>query len=156
VIGEGILDAAAAVTNCPKTPGVPVNPGEVLLSRINPRNPRVIVVPDLGRPMLCSSEFEILKPIGDLDAYGLAFVLLTDAVTAQVASLATGTSASHNRVRSEDLASVLVPVPKDGARGTDRTRELIDEYRKACRQISGGILNIVRIREAYHRGSKSH
>jgi len=156
VIGEGILDAAAAVTNCPKTPGVPVNPGEVLLSRINPRNPRVIVAPDLGRPMLCSSEFEVLKPIGDLDAYGLAFMLLTDAVTAQVASLATGTSASHNRVRSEDLASVLVPVPKDGARGADRTRELIDDYRKACRQISAGILNMVRIREAHHRNSKSH
>jgi hypothetical protein len=156
VIGEGILDVAAAVTNCPKTPGVPVNPGEVLLSRINPRNPRVIVVPDLGRPILCSAEFEILKPIGDLDAYGLAFVLLTDAVSAQVASLATGTSASHNRVRSEDLAGVLVPVPKDGARGTERIRKLIDEYRTACRQLSGGILNIVRIREAYQRGGKSH
>ena len=49
VLGEGLLDVAAALTYAPKTAGILANPGEILLSRINPRIPRVCIAPDLGR-----------------------------------------------------------------------------------------------------------
>lgn len=41
----------------------------MLVSRINPRIPRVAVVPDLGRDLLCSSEYEILKARAGVSPY---------------------------------------------------------------------------------------
>ena len=65
IIGDGVLDLKASCSYAPKTPGIPVSPGEILLSRINPRIPRVLVVPPIKGSILCSSEFEIMeaKPV---------------------------------------------------------------------------------------------
>ena len=114
ILGEGFIDVGAARKYKPSTPGVPIQPGEVLISRINPRIPRVCLVPDLGTRIVCSSEFEIMKPIRELDAYTLAYLLLTDAVQSQIRSLTSGTSASHNRVRTSSLARVQIPVVAEG------------------------------------------
>ena len=77
VIGEGILDLSAVRSYQPITPGIPISPGEVLISRLNPRIPRVLVVPDLGAPMLCSSEFEVLRPKKNISPYAIAFLLMS-------------------------------------------------------------------------------
>ena len=74
----------------PLTPGLPVEAGEVLLSKINPRIPRVIVAPALGQTMLCSSEFEVMRPKGQWDSYTIAYLLLSPEVQKQVQSLTSG------------------------------------------------------------------
>ena len=111
VIGEGVLDVAGIMTYRPVTPGIPVFPGEVLISRINPRIPRVLVVPTLDKPLLCSSEFEVLKPKEGIDPYAIAYLLLTSIVQSQIQAQTAGTSASHSRVKPKKLLQTQIPWP---------------------------------------------
>lgn len=149
VIGDGLLDIAAIMSYCPKTPGLPVKPGELLVSRINPRIPRVVVVPDLGRPTLCSSEFEIIVPKAGRDAYELAFYLLSPQVMAQIGSLTTGTSASHNRVRSKDLGEVLVPAPGNGTKVGRELHRLASDYRDSSVAMMKASVGIYKTRRLF-------
>lgn len=143
VIGEGILDIPSMVTYRPVTPGVPVAPGSVIISRINPRIPRVLVVPDLGKPMLCSSEFEVLEPVDGVSPYALAYLLLSKPVQSQIGSLTAGTSASHSRVRPEEIRLINLPWPVEGQKAFD---ELIAEYEAANRSIVTSIARITELR----------
>ncbi|MEO8556877.1 MAG: N-6 DNA methylase [Actinomycetota bacterium] len=146
VLGEGLLDLRGALKYAPKTPGVEVNPGELLLSRINPRIPRVCVVPDLGTKILCSSEFEIMRPNADWDAYALAFLVQCGVVQDQIRSLTSGTSASHNRIRTTELARVRVPIPRKGTVQARKLANLARDYTDALRLMieNLGVLSRVR------------
>jgi hypothetical protein len=144
ILGEGLFDIDAIYHYAPRTAGIPVNPGEVLLSRINPRIPRVCVVPDLDAPILCSSEFEVMVPLNGLDPFALAYLLQTRVVQEQITSLTSGTSASHNRVKTVDLAKATVPIPRTGS---DRHAALVvigRDYRKAVDLVTA---NAIRLRE---------
>lgn len=146
IIGDGMLDIAAIQSYRPVTPGLPVQPSEVLLSRINPRIPRVAVVPDLGKTLLCSSEFEVLTPLASLSPFDLAFVLLSPVVQEQIQSLTAGTSASHSRVRSQDIRSLLVP-DLDGLKDdAGRTSEVLRDYEESCELITASLMRISRAR----------
>lgn len=146
VLGEGVVDLAGATSYAPKTPGVPIKPGELLLSRINPRIPRVCIVPDLGRETLCSSEFEVMRPRGQLGAHLLAYLLLSEGVQAQVRSLTSGTSASHNRIRTSELSAVLIPVPKSGTLRAKQLEALASAYRSALESLSEGAQKVAQLR----------
>ena len=135
VIGEGMLDVNSMLDYSPKTPGLRCYPGEILLSKINPRIPRVLVVPNFGIPLTCSTEFEIMKPAGDLDSYSVAFLLLIDLVQAQIRSLTSGTSASHNRIRTRDLARVKIPVPKSNSEAQKRLYFTAAKYRESIENM---------------------
>ena len=108
VIGEGLLDISALQRYQPLTPGRPVNHGEVLVSRINPRIPRVLVVPELPGEILCSVEFEILVPKTNIDPYALAYSLLTPNAQDQLQSMTAGTSASHARIKPRKILNINV------------------------------------------------
>ena len=146
VLGEGLVDVAAALTYAPKTPGVAANPGEILLSRINPRIPRVCIAPDLGREMLCSSEFEIMKTRGRVSSHLLTYLLLSESVQCQIRSLTSGTSASHNRIRTSELAGVLIPVPRVGSARASQLEVLAAAYREALASLSDGARTIAQLR----------
>lgn len=143
VIGEGILDLPSVLAYRPVTPGVPVRPGDVIISRINPRIPRVLVVPDLGAPLLCSSEFEILEPLEGVSPYALAFLLLSGPAQGQIRSLTAGTSASHSRVHPDAIRSISIPWPASDAQAFQR---VIDDYEEANRAISSSIARIAALR----------
>ena len=146
ILGDGFVDVAGALAHAPKTPGVRTNPGEVLMSRINPRIPRICVTPDFGMPTLCSSEFEVMQCAPGVDPYALAFLLQTKAVQNQIQSLTSGTSASHNRVRSSDLADVLVPMGKQGTARADSMLAIFDTYREASQALVSNTLRLARLR----------
>lgn len=148
ILGDGLVDVAGAMSNAPKTPGVLTNPGEVLMSRINPRIPRVCVTPDLGMKTLCSSEFEVMRCVKGVDPHGLAFLLQSQVVQNQIQSLTSGTSASHNRVRSSDLATVLVPIARKGSVRADRFNEVLASYRTASTALMESSLRLVMLRSA--------
>ena len=150
VLGEGLIDMAAAKGYSPKTPGTPTFAGEILISRINPRIPRVCITPDFGVKTLCSSEFEVLRTKPGIDSYLLAYLLLTDAVQSQIRSLTSGTSASHNRIRSAELASVLVPIPTQGSSKEARLKVLASEYRTALTAMSQASAKVALLRIDEH------
>ena len=118
----------------------------MLVSRINPRIPRVAVVPDLGRDLLCSSEYEILKARAGVSPYALAFVLLSRFVQEQIRALTAGTSASHSRIKPERIYDVLVPDPDYHADG-EMVRKL-RRYEECCRMITNALVEIEDLRSA--------
>lgn len=146
IIGEGILDIPGIKSYEPITPGVPVHPGEVIISRINPRIPRAAVVPDLGRDLLCSSEYEVIKPKEGVSPYLLCFLLLSSSVQVQIQSLTAGTSASHSRIKPGRILEALVPDLPSAIKllGDD----LLGDYETACRKMTESLIKIETIRSS--------
>lgn len=146
IIGEGILDIPGIRSYEPITPGVPVHPGEVIISRINPRIPRAAVVPDLGRDLLCSSEYEVIKPKEGVSPYLLCFLLLSSSVQVQIQSLTAGTSASHSRIKPGRILEALVPDLPSAVKllGDD----LLGDYESACRKMTELLVRIETIRSS--------
>ena len=146
VIGDGFLNIGEIINYSPKTAGLPVSAGELLMSRINPRIPRVCVMPDLGSKTLCSSEFEIMTPKSDNDIYTLAYLLQTDVVLNQIRSLTSGTSASHNRIRTSELSEVLVPMVKRESRKWTLMKRLTEDYRLTLESLAHSTRALAKIR----------
>lgn len=108
--------------------------GELIFSKINPRIPRMAVIPEREYELVCSNEFEIMKSKGIIGMHVLCLLLKTDSVKTQIENLTSGTSSSHSRIKREQLADILIPIPS-----TDETRETFkkmdEELRKATEKI---------------------
>jgi hypothetical protein len=146
VIGEGLLDSASIMSYRPKTPGYEAFPGDVLISCINPRIPRIVVVPDMGARLLCSQEFEALRPIENLSPYALAYMLLSKISLKHMNALTTGTSASHARIKPQKLLEVLVPVPEPGTPAAIKLHEVATVYEKACQSAWSALMTLYDLR----------
>jgi type I restriction-modification system DNA methylase subunit len=142
VIGEGIIDLKALANYAPKTPGIPLFPGEVVFSRLNPHITRLAVIPNIAPKLLCSNEFEVMTPKGVLNAYELAYLLNTQAVFSQVTNLTSGTSSSHSRVRSQDFGKIYLPVPRPGSERFELFRRLAERYRLAIEGLSKSLIEV--------------
>ena len=112
IVNEDHLNYEELLTYQPKYPGIVCKEGDIIFSKINPRILRVLVVPKLGLHLTCSSEFEIMTSKTDLSNYALKLLLMNPSVQTQINHLTSGTSSSHNRIKSQDLANVLVPIPR--------------------------------------------
>lgn len=99
----------------PVSKGRQCHHGELLFSKINPRIPRMAVVPQRDTQLVCSNEFEIMKSKGIIGMYSLCFLLRTDSVMSQIQNLTSGTSSSHSRIKREQLAEILIPIPVNDA-----------------------------------------
>lgn len=89
-----------------------VPPTAILVSKLNPRIPRVWephVSVDL--PAIASTEFLVLVPQQGFDRRYLKYACLSPKVRSQMESLVTGTSGSHQRVHPEDFQDIEVDVP---------------------------------------------
>lgn len=127
----------------PKYPGKKCRPGDVLFSKINPRIPRAIVVPDLGIPLTCSTEFEVLQAIEPFDPYEIMLQLLGLNAQAQVQSLTSGTSSSHNRIKTEQLLDVVLTFPMENSPQEAEYRANVKQFAAAHKRL------IVAQRELY-------
>ena len=85
--------------------------GELIFSKINPRIPRMAVIPEKEYELVCSNEFEIMKSKGVIGMHVLCLLLKTDSVRNQIENLTSGTSSSHSRIKREQLADILIPIP---------------------------------------------
>jgi type I restriction enzyme S subunit len=84
----------------------------VLVSKLNPRIPRIWLIGDeVQKNALCSTEFQVLKPLDMKYYYYLYFLMKSDDVTATFAMSATGTSGSHQRIRPEYILQIETPEP---------------------------------------------
>ena len=146
ILDEGFVNASRVFEYSPKTPGILTYPGEILLARINPRIPRVCVTPDFGAETLCSSEFEIMTVRSGVDAHALAYFLQTEVVQQQIRSLTSGTSSSHNRIRTSDLSKVMIPVAKPGTHKESLIASVINEYRNAIESVNKNAAVLAKLR----------
>ncbi len=95
-----------------------VRTGSVLLSRLNPRTPRVwMPTLDHQRLAICSTEFLVLKPRPPVTIEYLYGLLQSNDFAERMASRVTGTSGSHQRVRSADALAIPVARPPSGLMG---------------------------------------
>jgi type I restriction-modification system DNA methylase subunit len=127
----GALNIRELMAYSPKYSGQSCSPGDLLFSKINPRIPRAIVVPDLGMPLTCSTEFEVMRPVSGHSAYEIMLLLLTAHAQAQIQSLTSGTSSSHNRIKTEQLLEVVLPIPKKSTKGKSAYWRVIQNFEEA-------------------------
>jgi len=107
----GLIDIISASKNQPATPGLTCQPGDVLVSCINPRIWRVAVVPETPGVWSCSSEFLVLRPKSGVSPWSLAVALHHASVLQTVQAMAGGTSSSRQRVPKKLLPDIHIPVP---------------------------------------------
>jgi hypothetical protein len=120
----------------PKYQGTLCKPGDLLFSKINPRILRVLVVPNLGIDLTCSSEFEIMNSNIDITNYGIKLLLMLPSVQTQINYLTSGTSSSHNRIKSIHLEDVLIPLPRKNTKLYDELLSKAKEYERRNKKMN--------------------
>ena len=145
VIGDGVLDFEEMLKYKPKTKGNVCFEGDILISKINPRIPRIIVVPKLEFPTTCSNEFEIVTVKEGIDPYWVCYMLLENVVQDQIQSLTSGTSSSHNRIKTSELEIVNIPLPSS-KNAKEKMKKMTQKYKQCVKQIIDSLYDIKKLR----------
>lgn len=111
----------------PLSKGRKCEEGDLIFSKINPRIPRMAIVPKNKYKLVCSKEFEIMRPKQGIDIYTLCFLLRTKNVILQIEDLTSGTSSSHSRIKKEQLENIEIPVPVKN--------EAIERFKKSNKKL---------------------
>lgn len=135
----------------PKLPGIPCQSGDLLISKINPHILRVLIVPPLDLNLSCSPEFEILHPITELNNYALKLLLMLPEVQSQIQRLTSGTSSSHNRIKSRDLENILLPVPYKSSLLYQNLVQQVQDYQQKQEAYQALYFEMLEIKQAFGR-----
>jgi type I restriction-modification system DNA methylase subunit len=131
---DGTINFREVTKYNPSSKGNECQAGDVIFSKINPRIFRAAAVPNKDFKLVCSTEFEILVPKDDISPYLLFKLLNLSLVRHQIESLTSGTSSSHNRIKTDQLMNVLIPVPKDDTEAYDRLSEVANKVKESINQ----------------------
>ncbi|MEI8245100.1 MAG: restriction endonuclease subunit S [Lentisphaerota bacterium] len=104
-----------------------VFPDSILISKLNPRVPRVWAIPaNIDDHSICSTEFQVVSPISN-KWHGFIYCLLkSKQVCDELSGAAGGTSGSHQRVKPEDIFNLSFQKPN-----TD-TLNVFDNLTRDC------------------------
>jgi hypothetical protein len=102
----GCVDWHAAAVHVPATPGVLAQPGELIVSLLNPANVRAAVIPP-GAGVQVSAEFGVFR--STVDPHAVLALLHSPPVRAQLRPLGTGTSSSRRRIGPDAVLALVVP-----------------------------------------------
>lgn len=117
----------------------------VLLSKLNPRIPRVwLPDPKDAASAIGSSEFLVLKGRNGISREFMYGLCTSESFKDQFGSLAVGTSTSHQRVKPESLMAISVVVPE---------RRIVARYTEAVRPILS-LMNTLRLKTANLRRTR--
>jgi len=90
--------------------------GELLVSKLNPRKSRVLVVPTVSQPTVASTEFVAFMPFA-ADPRFLAYVMLSESTRQLLDANVRSVTRSHQRVEPEIVARAPIPdIPVDEQR----------------------------------------
>ncbi len=90
-----------------------------LVSKLNPSTSRIWAIYEPNTNAICSTEFQVIKPV-KYTYFGFVYGALTSyAVKKELSSRAHGTSSSHQRVKPDDILDVPLLIP---------TEELVVKY----------------------------
>ena len=85
--------------------------GAVLVSKLNPRIPRIWAPEVIGSNAIASTEFIVVVPKRGTDRSFLKWLMKSTCVVSRMKLFATGTTGSHSRVHPRHLAAIEVSVP---------------------------------------------
>ena len=123
-----------------------IDDSTVLLSKLNPRIPRIwLPVPSGQRRALTSTEFIGLKPRTGMTREFIYAKCCSDEFAGQFGSLAIGTSTSHQRVKPENLLAMPSTVPD--RKTIARFSKLVSPMLTVCQQLRSQIQNLRRTRD---------
>lgn len=131
--GDSTIDLEQARGFKPVSKGRVCKEGDILFSKINPRIPRLAVVPEIDETFVCSNEFEIIGVKDNISPYLLTEILKLPYVKQQVENLTSGTSSSHNRIKTEQLGQILIPLPKEGTKMKQKYDTISGEIEKSIK-----------------------
>lgn len=104
-IGTGAYEESAAIQSAKLL----LAGGELLISKLNPRKSRVVVVAPSKHPIVSSTEFIGLQPRPSAERRYLSYVLQSEVVRQHLDSLVQSVTRSHQRVAPEDVLHIAVP-----------------------------------------------
>lgn len=133
----------------PKYMGIPCRGGDLLFSKINPRIVRLLVAPNLPFHLTCSTEFEILNSATELSNYALKMLLLLPSVQTQIQASTSGTSSSHNRIKTNELSNIVIPFPKKGTAYYKDFVKKATKYEKASIKYNDLVYNIFKTKNDF-------
>ena len=90
-----------------------IKENDILISKLNPRTPRVWLIGSTPECSICSTEFQVYRAEKDNLIEFLYCFLKTQQVTDTLAGAASGTSGSHQRVSPSDISSLELMVPHE-------------------------------------------
>ncbi len=88
-----------------------VSPNSILVSKLNPRIPRVWVITDCEDNCICSTEFQVVRPKSLHYFTFLCNLCSSEKFFDSLKSKVTGTSSSHQRVNPNDIINYIMPLP---------------------------------------------
>ena len=89
-----------------------VVPNSILVSKLNPDNPRIwIIDKNMSLRQICSTEFLVLVPKKNICLSYIWSLFLDTKLQARIKSLVTGTSKSHQRVKPLDILNLEIIIP---------------------------------------------
>lgn len=130
---DSTIDLEQARQFKPISKGRMCESGDILFSKINPRIPRVAVLPETDETFVCSNEIEIIRVKDNISPYLLTEILKLPYVKQQVENLTSGTSSSHNRIKTEQLSEILIPLPKENTSVENKYNVVENEIEEAIK-----------------------
>lgn len=112
----GYIEFRTVLSNAPTTKSMLCQPGDILVSCINPRIWRIAIIPDIPGSWSCSSEFAVLRPKQSAHDLALFFSLLSSNFSKRAIALARGTSSSRQRINKDALLTLEITendIPKE-------------------------------------------
>ncbi|MEA1954251.1 MAG: restriction endonuclease subunit S [Campylobacterota bacterium] len=89
-----------------------VEPFSILMSKLNPKTPRVWdIYFEPKENSICSTEFQVIQPNKKGLFPFVSTLLKSDKVTGELAMSASGTSGSHQRVKPDDIFNISFVTP---------------------------------------------
>lgn len=83
----------------------------ILVSKLNPRIPRIWTIIKPNYNSICSTEFQVLKPLEDVFFPFVNCLCSSDGYINSIQSKVTGTSSSHQRVNPKDIINYEMVLP---------------------------------------------
>jgi type I restriction enzyme S subunit len=113
----------------------------ILVSKLNPRIPRVWTVIKPNHNSICSTEFLILKPIDQEYFPFISSLCLSEKYIKSVQSKVSGTSSSHQRVNPKDIANYEMVIPpkyliKQYYNTVFNSMNLVNDNRKESKKLA--------------------
>jgi type I restriction enzyme S subunit len=118
----------------------------VLLSKLNPRIPRVwLIEPLRNLRSVCSTEFLVLQPAANYSREFIYCQCSSDEFFGRLQGLAIGTSTSHQRVKPESL--LALPAIKPEASVVTQFTKNVAPILAMCEKLRFGVDNLRRTRD---------
>lgn len=99
-LGEKILSSKYKVEN-----------KSILISKLNPRIPRVWTIIECEHNSVCSTEFQVIRPMDEIYFSFINSLCSSEDYIKSLQSKVTGTSSSHQRVNPKDIISYNLVIP---------------------------------------------